>query len=64
VYLEFDESEAAGYLGKREAAGYLGKREAAGYLGRREAHRYPYKRSAAESLEVDESNANLFWGKR
>jgi len=58
VYLEFDESNADHFYGKREAP-YLW-----GNIGKREAARYPYKRSAAESLEVDESNADHFLGKR
>jgi len=78
VYLEFGESnadnfyskrEAPYWVDKREAPGYPYKREAPGYWGgywvdKREAPRYPYKREAAESLEVDESNADNFLGKR
>jgi hypothetical protein len=64
----FDGSNADHFVGKREAPRYPYmrqaprypyKREAPGYLGKREA-----PRSAAESLEVDESNTDHFWGKR
>jgi len=52
VYPEVDESNTDNFLGRRAAPGPTG------YLGKREAARYPYKREAAESLEVGESNAD------
>merc|ERR1712210_434740 len=52
VYPEVDESNTDNFLGRRAAPGPTG------CLGKREAARYPYKREAAESLEVGESNAD------
>ena len=58
VYPEVDESNSDNFLGRRAAPGPTG-------YGNRDAARYPYKssaarykREAAESLEVDESNAD------
>jgi len=57
VYPEVDESNADNFLGRRAAPGPTG-------YGKREAARYPYKRSAAESVDVQQEMQSFVLGKR